>query len=198
MTERYENGIWPNNCDPEYKIPKEIEILVDGSNSKNFSVQIYIDKSPKPYIGGYRNKNTGKLYHHAITQTFESVTFEKFKSKILKDKSNFTTRDSQTQIQRNHCTQGLREYGTQMGKSDLSVCTKYDLIIRPKQYKTFEEVYKKKTLDATTIQRYWRGSLDRRKVLRIKEENRKKQEEEDIKRYIVLVYSVDISSASLI
>lgn len=67
----------------------------------------------KLYLGGYRNKLNGKVYHHSSSQT---PTESKKKQR---DVSNLRTRETQTTATRTCAQQTTREAGTQMERVDL-------------------------------------------------------------------------------
>ncbi|CAM9228018.1 unnamed protein product, partial [Phaeothamnion confervicola] len=71
--------VWPPYCDPAYRMPDllHIEVVVDGE-IRAFAVEVVRDRCggggessggvrcvPKAYLGGYRHRSNGKLYHHA-------------------------------------------------------------------------------------------------------------------------------------
>ncbi|KAK7253715.1 smoothened signaling pathway protein [Aureococcus anophagefferens] len=65
---------WPPYADPEYVMPETIEVLVlgpDGKERASSTVGVAKCTTRKPYLGGYRHKKTGKVYHHASCQSAE-------------------------------------------------------------------------------------------------------------------------------
>lgn len=154
--------IWPENCDPAYQIPSEIDVTIfNDGGYKNTSVEVVIESCSKPYIGGYRNTSTGQHFHHAITQTQESWCFQKFQKKISIDTTKLNTREIQTQELKNNNTQSYREYGTQMQRSDIYIDHHTDTIITPRKYVTAGNLNQLKKRSAVIIQKHWRSSLAR-------------------------------------
>lgn len=77
-----------------------------------------------PYLGGFRNKNTQRIYLNASTQTnlaaeLRAANHPKFH------------RDTQTYYVRNRQVQSVTTQGTQMSRRDLFVDEKNDKIVRP-------------------------------------------------------------------
>ena len=65
-----DNGMWPEYCNPAYRMPNEIEVKIQSATGDYyFPVAIVKVNGNKPYLGGYRNKRSGQVYHHALTQT---------------------------------------------------------------------------------------------------------------------------------
>ena len=157
-SDEYRSGLWPEQVDPEHVLPEE---LILGDTFYEYKVIIEKAETIKPYIGGYRDKQTGKLYHNAISQTQDSSCFEKFRKKVTKDTANQNTRETQTQEQKHNSSQCYREYGTQMDRSDLILDTKTDHMLSPNQYMTAEELHQLKSEQATTIQKLWRRGFAR-------------------------------------
>ena len=58
---------WPPYADPSYKMPASIEVTVQKRNEDDVTLTVNIEKenTRKPYLGGYRHKKTGRVYHHA-------------------------------------------------------------------------------------------------------------------------------------
>lgn len=159
--------IWPEYCNPSYVMPDNIEVKITrpGNESYYFTVQIVKAIGAKLYLGGYRNKMTGLLYHHASTQTPTEVI------KQTKDYSNLRTRDTQTNSTRTLSIQPYRECGTQMERIDLRIDNKRDRVIVSKPYFTAEKLLIKKKLCLIEIQRAWRGYQARCLARQIRQRN---------------------------
>lgn len=111
--------LWPPYCNPHYVMPEEIEVRVTvPSGEYYFPVSVVKCSGRKAYIGGYRDKRNGKVFHHAFTQTPTERKTE------VKDTSNLRSRETQTCEYRTLSLQPTRESGTQMERIDLSVDTK--------------------------------------------------------------------------
>ena len=78
-----------------YRMPDEIDVVVtfdDDRPAKRITVGISKSAARKPYLGGFRHKKTGVVYHHAGTQ---SVLSGDGKKKEVKQVEKFH-RDCQT------------------------------------------------------------------------------------------------------
>lgn len=149
------DGIWPEYCNPNYVMPESIEVrVVLPSGDFFFPVKIVksTDSNPKPYLGGYRNKNNGSIYHHASSQTPTE------NRKITrKDFDNLRTRETQTFETKTLSIQTIRESGTQMSRVDLVVDNRHDVVKLSRRYLTAEVLHNTKKVSCLVIQRYWRG-----------------------------------------
>jgi hypothetical protein len=160
------DGIWPEYCNPSYRMPNEIEVCVTlASGDYYFPVTIIKSTSLKPYYGGFRNKITGKIYHHGNSQTPTDSR------KTIKDTSNLRSRDTQTFETRTLSIQQGREYGTQMERIDLRLDNKHDKVITSKKYFTSEQLLALKIAKCIFIQRCWRGYMARFLAYRIRQRN---------------------------
>lgn len=165
--DKYANdGMWPEYCNPAYRMPDEIEVKVAmGSGDYYFPVSIVKAASSKTYLGGYRNKINGKIYHHANSQTPPE------QKKTFKAYSNLTSRETQTYESRSLSIQCHRECGTQMERVDLRLDNKRDMEISPKKYTTASELMILKKAKSIEIQRLWRGFMARCAANRIRRRN---------------------------
>eukprot|EP00792_Barthelona_sp_PAP020_P006944 TRINITY_DN3091_c0_g3_i3.p1 TRINITY_DN3091_c0_g3~~TRINITY_DN3091_c0_g3_i3.p1 ORF type:complete len:370 (-),score=100.76 TRINITY_DN3091_c0_g3_i3:134-1243(-) len=115
---------------------------------------------PKPYLGGYRDKRNGIIYHHATTQTYS-----KRKSKNVERYH----RDTQTKVLKETTSQTLRQFGTQTIQPNLCIEETNDKVMIPKmnvmsleEYDNLEKEY------SISIQRCLRGFLGRTEAKAIK------------------------------
>jgi len=132
-------GIWPEYCNPSYRMPEEIEVKVKlSSGDYYFPVGISKSSGQKVYLGGYRNKITGNIYHHAGTNTPTET------KKVVKDVSKLRCRETQTYTERTLSVQPYRESGTQMARIDLLIDDARDYEVSPKKYFTSEQLLNKK------------------------------------------------------
>ena len=62
---------WPPYADPSYKMPASIEVTVHKKERgrRHATVAIEKENTRKPYLGGYRHRKTGRVYHHASSQS---------------------------------------------------------------------------------------------------------------------------------
>jgi hypothetical protein len=57
---------WPEYANPHYVMPEVIEVKVAiDAETYVFPVQVVKTSGSKPYLGGYRHKISGAIYHHA-------------------------------------------------------------------------------------------------------------------------------------
>ena len=159
-------GLWPEYCNPAYRMPDEIEVKVSlASGDYYFPVLVEKSQTPKKYLGGYRNKVTGRIYHHSNTQT---PTENK---KPQKDVSKLRTRETQTYEERSLSVQPYRESGTQMERVDLVLDNKRDIEMAPRTYFTSEQLHAKKIEKTIFMQRCWRGYMARCRAHSIRRSN---------------------------
>jgi len=111
----------------EYVMPDTLELRVKDGRGMEKIVTVHVQRPvmEKPYLGGFRNKETGTTYHHSVTQTAP-----------LKKKEIHTIRfhrEVQTYEYRTRSTQCKRENGTQMPKAGLYIDTQKDVIMIPRK-----------------------------------------------------------------
>lgn len=176
-------GLWPSYCNPTYIMPEEIEVKVSlNTGDYFFPVKIVKSEDMKSYLGGYRNKKSGAVYHHASTQTPTDP------NKGIRDASNLKTRDTQTTETRTLSLQTIREAGTQMEREDVRISTRRDTVKISRRYITADQVMTEKKVKSVVIQRYWRGYLARQRANGIRSRNIERderiarQKEEEINR----------------
>lgn len=146
---------YPTYCDPSYVMPANLDVVVPGSEE---SVRVTVDKAskPKPYLGGYRHKKTGLVYHHASSQSDELGLIPPRRSV-----ENLRNRDTQTYDTRTRSTQSYREYGTQMVRTDLHMDNAADREMPSKRYFTAAQLLDLKKQKTLNIQCFWRRYVAR-------------------------------------
>ena len=160
-------GLWPSYCNPAYRMPDEIEVKVSLA-SGDYYFPVLVEKSTagtKKYLGGYRNKKTGQIYHHTATQT------PTINRRPVKDVSKLRTRETQTYEERSLSIQPYRECGTQMERVDLVLDNARDRHVEPRVYFTSEQLHALKISKAIFLQRCWRGYMARCRANRIRRSN---------------------------
>ena len=85
----------------------------------------------KPFLGGYRHKQTGVEYHHASAQTVQKVRAASSVTKYC--------RDTQTSQQHHLYQQTTNDMSTQMTKIGVYVSNMTDKLLTPGHYTTAEE-----------------------------------------------------------
>ncbi|GAB5359226.1 hypothetical protein AAMO2058_000526300 [Amorphochlora amoebiformis] len=151
-------GTVSEKLDLEYRMPNVLQVMVSVDNTGHpviAEVEVTRDDAKKRYFGGYRDKKTGREYHHACTQTLRKPR----ESKVRK-----YHRDTQTVNISSKSAQSKREQGTQMARKDLYIDTERDRIITSQQYFTTEELLELKRKKALAIQCFIRQCFAWRKV----------------------------------
>jgi hypothetical protein len=157
---------FPPYADPTYVMPSEIQVkatLEDGTTS-SFSVTVekLAPGAKKAYLGGYRHKQTGLVYHHGSAQT-ERVAGP------VKDVSHLRERDSQTYSLITKSVQLVRESGTQMKRCDLHLDNSGDVEVEARPYFSSQALLDKKRKETLVIQCFWRGYVARKAAWNIRE-----------------------------
>eukprot|EP00742_Colponemidia_sp_Colp-10_P002456 GILJ01002618.1.p1 GENE.GILJ01002618.1~~GILJ01002618.1.p1 ORF type:complete len:632 (+),score=127.59 GILJ01002618.1:43-1896(+) len=162
----------------QYQMPDIIDVEIHYGSNEVKLIRVAVDKQgqEKPYLGGYRHKNTGLLFHHASTQTFKKPV----------NKPVRYHRDSQTYEYRTRSIQSKREAGTQMAKQGVFVDGRTDKILEPQPYFSSEEWEQMRLEKILHIQRMVRGWFARRRAhnLRYRRDDRRSRimHEEDKRR----------------
>jgi len=115
---------------------------------------------PKPFLGGYRNKRTGLVMHHASSQTVR----RRKDAGVVK-----FHRDTQTVATSTRSVQTSREMGVQTPRKNLFIDTEHDTFITPKPYFTAHQLSKLKHQCAIELQCFVRLCMARRQVARLRE-----------------------------
>jgi len=140
-----------------YVMPDEIEVEVDhggGQPLQVIRVGIVRDERRKLYLGGYRHRKTGLVYHHAGSQTLpQRLDWH------MNDHKN--TRETQTAITATRTQQTTAEGGTQMARSDLLLDESADRQLSPRVYFTSDMLGELRLAQTVVIQCYWRGFVAR-------------------------------------
>jgi len=166
----------------KYDEDDEIEVTVNFDDPEDprsqgspikFMVKIVQENNRKLYLGGYRSRKTGLVYHHGSTQTLREVVQQTGPEKF--------TRECQTAIEVTRSAQTKRENGTQMKRNDIYLDDKNDKEVMPKEYFTSAQLHDLKVRKTIVIQCYWRGYVARCRAhsLRKRQEDRRKAIEEE-------------------
>ena len=133
----------------------EIEVTVNyddrGVPPKKIRVQIVRDVQRKRYLGGYRNRKTSLLYHHASSQT------EFDRRRPWEGQAEKNHRTTQTAVEKTRSCNTLREGGTQMAKPGLHLDNAADRVKVPGAYFSADQLLALKLEKTIIVQRYWRG-----------------------------------------
>ncbi len=140
----------PRSEESKYSMPDTIDVMVDtGIDGRPVMVQVNITREDrkKPFLGGWRDKRTGKEYHNGATQTIRRTR----KTPVAK-----FTRTTQTVDTSSRSAQSKREQGTQMARRDLYIDASKDRIIASQQYFSTKELLELKERKAIAIQSFVR------------------------------------------
>ena len=105
-------------------------------------VEIERSQRKKPFLGGYRHKETGLEYHHASAQTMQKQASGSSVEKFC--------RDTQTSQQRHIFQQTTNDTSTQMTKIGVYMSNMPDKLLTPGKYTTADE-HKATMLDNVCI-----------------------------------------------
>mmetsp|Transcript_15528 Transcript_15528/g.19878 ORF Transcript_15528/g.19878 Transcript_15528/m.19878 type:complete len:477 (-) Transcript_15528:95-1525(-) len=161
-----QNEDWPEYCNPHYRMPEMIEVKVHlEQTGEDRYIPVIIEKAeyPKRYLGGYRHKQNGLIFHHASVQTDISTG-----KKALKDTSMLFSRDTQTAEFVTKSQQTTRESGTQMKRVDLYMNDEKDRVMVAKDYFSSEELLNLQKQHTVVLQRFWRGYMARKRAWEIR------------------------------
>ncbi|KAG9467602.1 hypothetical protein GDO78_014633 [Eleutherodactylus coqui] len=157
----------------EYSMPDVITVRVQTGDEAYQDIAVEIERLNyrKPYLGGYRHKVTGVVFHHAGTQTVPKKIPEK-------DIARFC-RDTQTVFEKKKPQQSRNTMATQMTKIGCYVTNITDRLIEPKKYVTADEFHARRLKAVITIQTYFRRFHAKRVVQQLREERRLRLEWEE-------------------
>ncbi|KAM4039505.1 IQ motif and ubiquitin-like domain-containing protein isoform 3-T4 [Anomaloglossus baeobatrachus] len=157
----------------EYSMPDVITVRVQTGDESYQDIAVEIERLNyrKPYLGGYRHKVTGALFHHAGTQTVP-------KKRPEKDIVVFC-RDTQTIFEKNKLQQSRNTMGTQMTKIGCYVANVTDKLLEPKKYITADEFHARRLKAVITIQTYFRRFHAKGVVQQLREERKLRLEWEE-------------------
>ncbi|XP_059171767.1 IQ and ubiquitin-like domain-containing protein [Physella acuta] len=152
----------------EYHMPDVITVRVvtEDCETKDVVVEIERARCKKPFLGGFRNKNTGIEYHNASAQTVQKqrppATLERF------------CRDTQTCEQKNTLQQTMNTTSTQMTGVGFFVSNAEDKLIQPGEYCTADEYWALVLSKVIILQKNYRRWLAKRYVKKLKEDKEKR------------------------
>eukprot|EP01029_Cantina_marsupialis_P019564 TRINITY_DN4545_c0_g3_i1.p1 TRINITY_DN4545_c0_g3~~TRINITY_DN4545_c0_g3_i1.p1 ORF type:complete len:489 (-),score=146.91 TRINITY_DN4545_c0_g3_i1:139-1605(-) len=140
------------------QITEEIETMnigvtiVDDNGNPINSIQVEVakDLDKKHYLGGFRHKVSGLVYHHAWTQTPRPQPPQT-------NAAEKVSRDCQTVFQKTRSHQPMRESGTQMSRGDLFIDDRNSHTIAAKTYFTSDQLAELKLRKTIDLQRFWRA-----------------------------------------
>jgi len=154
----------------EYHMPDVItvRVMTDDCEAKDVVVEIERSRTKKPFLGGFRNKNSGVEFHNASAQTMQKPrpppTAERF------------CRDTQTCEQRNIRQQTTNTASTQMTGIGVFVSNIEDKLIVPGKYFSADDYWALVLHKVIILQKYYRRWLAKRYVKKLKEDKAKRLE----------------------
>ncbi|CAJ1346388.1 unnamed protein product [Effrenium voratum] len=155
----------------EYVMPDclELKVVNDRGEERMISVHVQRPVMEKPYFGGYRNKQNGATYHHAVTQT---APIQKKDIHVIR-----FHREAQTYEYRTRSTQCKRDNGTQMEKVGLYIDSRDDVIMQPRR-PYFSSADKAALLleKCVMIQCHARGMIARRRTRQLRQARQEREE----------------------
>lgn len=92
-------------------------------------ISVVRDSGSKEYLGGYRHKRDGTVFHNACSQTQPAKEEE-----LPKPKKDRFCREAQTVDMKVRGTQSKREFGTQMPRPNLLLDTSKDRVVSVGSY----------------------------------------------------------------
>lgn len=141
------------------QVLRSIEVPVhygDDVPSRTFFVTITKAFDRKPFLGGFRNKKTATVFHHATTQTH-------VEREVRRDTVGKHSRVTQTQgVTRS--VQTRRECGSQMSRNDLVVDSTFDRIVVAKPYFSAADLLALQVQKALKLQAFVRGWRARKRA----------------------------------
>jgi len=149
----------------DYVMPDTLELKVrDAKNQeKTVTVQVQRPVMEKPYLGGFKHRQTGATYHHAVTQT---APMQKKEIHTIR-----FHREVQTYEYRTRSTQCKRENGTQMAKDGVYIDTAKDRFLEPRRpYFSSADKAALVLEKVVVIQCHARGMFARRRARQLRRE----------------------------
>lgn len=105
--------------------------LLEGEEARDVVVEIERATRKKPFIGGYRHKQSGVEYHHASAQTMKKQPPPSSVPKYC--------RDTQTVEQKHRVQQTTNDMSTQMTKIGVFISNVPDKLMTPGKYTTADD-----------------------------------------------------------
>ncbi|XP_063165629.1 IQ and ubiquitin-like domain-containing protein [Candoia aspera] len=154
----------------EFYMPDVITVRVqtEPDTFQEVSIEIKRPMFEKPFLGGFRHKQTGTEYHNAGSQTDP-------KKHPDKEYEEFC-RSTQTVVERRKLQQTRNTTSTQMTKIGVYVSNITDKLIEPKEYVTADEYHAQRLNATIVLQTYYRRWLAIQWVNKLKEQLRLRME----------------------
>ncbi|XP_071807363.1 IQ motif and ubiquitin-like domain-containing protein [Asterias amurensis] len=146
---------------PSYIMPDVITVKVQRDGvQEDIVVEIERSMQHKPFLGGYRHRNTGAEFFHASAQT---------RPKSRKDNGiEKNCRETQTVKNRNVRQQSKIDTSTQMTMIGCYVSNMTDKLMVPGKYQTAEEYHDIRLKKVIILQSYFRRWQAKRQVAKLR------------------------------
>merc|ERR1719389_103165 len=155
-------------------MPDILELRVKDARGQEKLITVHVQRPviEKPYLGGFRNKESGATYHHAVTQT---APLQKKEIHAIR-----FHREVQTYEYRTRSTQCKRENGTQMAKAGLYIDSNNDVLMTPrKPYFSSADKAALVLEKCVTIQCHARGMVARRRARQLRKDKHERSDFEN-------------------
>jgi len=155
----------------EYVMPDTLELSIVNAKGQTTAITVHVQRPllAKPYLGGFRNKQTGGQYHHAVTQT---APMQRKELRAIR-----FHREVQTHDYRTRSTQCKKENGTQMEKVGLYIDAVNDRVMVPRRpYFSSADKAALVLEKSVIIQCHARGMIARRRSRQMKKEKQERIE----------------------
>ena len=159
-----------------------VSVEKEDGTAETLFVTIKHELLSKPFVGGWRHKESGKEYHNCSVQTLPKRFFIEDTPKNCRETQTVTTKNIRSQT--------TSDTSTQMTKTGCWVSDRQDKVIIPGQYVTADEKFSYMLKQVIVLQSYFRrwkaqkyvNSIRQDHIRRIewekKEEERKRKEKE--------------------
>jgi len=155
----------------EYVMPDVLELRVKDTHGQEKLITVHVQRPviEKPYLGGFRNKESAATFHHAVTQT---APLQKKEIHAIR-----FHREVQTYEHRTRSTQCKKENGTQMAKAGLFIDSNKDVLLSPrKPYFSSADKAALVLERCVTVQCHARGMFARRRARQLRKDKHERLE----------------------
>eukprot|EP00039_Didymoeca_costata_P008103 m.108082 g.108082 ORF g.108082 m.108082 type:complete len:626 (+) comp13949_c0_seq7:239-2116(+) len=144
----------------------QVHVYQEDGDVKSIPVRIIPSTTKKPFLGGYRHRETGLEYHHVSTQTYIPVRKPDGKQRFHRDVQVKQQSTGLTNTQ-----QTSKNSATQMEKTGVSIDNREDKRIVPGKYVTADEWLARREQAALCLQSHLRRVFAQRRVASIRKRN---------------------------
>ncbi len=137
-----------------------VHVNMGDNQIRELVVEIERSNIKKPFLGGFKNKLTGKEYLNASSQTPRPIRPDNGIEKFC--------RDTQTLVSNHLKLQTLQDMSTQMTKPGVFVSRVQDKLLTPRPYQTAEERHEILVKNVIIIQKYFRSWQAKNRFFQLK------------------------------